>query len=198
MQEKMFYVYKIINKINNKVYIGKSINPTKRFKAHINLAKNHKGKYECTKLYRSMRKYGFENFELEVIQSFQIEKDSYDAEIKYIILYKSIENGLNIKPGGNGGSAGGKNHPMWGKKFSEESKNKMSISHIGIKDSEETKKLKSISHSGEKSHFAKLNNENVKIIKDELNNGSTITELAKRFNVTSTTIYYIKSGKTWK
>lgn len=80
MQEVLFSIYKITNNINNKIYIGKSKNPYKRFSTHKTLAIKYKGLYECTKLYRSIRKYGKENFSLEILESFQDEKSSYESE----------------------------------------------------------------------------------------------------------------------
>ena len=74
----------------------------------------------------------------------------------------------------------------------------MSISHCGHKDREETKLKKSIAHSGEKSSHAKLSSKDVEYIKIELNSGTKVKELARKFNVTLATIYYIRSGITWK
>jgi group I intron endonuclease len=200
MPQKVFYIYKIINKINNKIYIGKSINPTKRFKTHINLAINYIGKYECAKLYRAIRKYGAEQFHLEIIDSFADEDSSYLAEEAYIKQFNCIKLGMNIKPGGKGGSASGINHPMWGKKFSIESRVRMSNSHKGLRDTKETKMKKSLAQSGSKSHLSKLNQEEVSKIKTMLltYKRGDLTKIAKLFNVSVTTIFYIKSGISWK
>ena len=50
------YIYKITNQINNKVYVGQTIqkNPTMRWYAHLADARNGKKSY----LYDSIRKYG--------------------------------------------------------------------------------------------------------------------------------------------
>lgn len=42
MLEQLFYIYKITNKVNSKIYIGKSVNPAKRFTNHISRAKTLK------------------------------------------------------------------------------------------------------------------------------------------------------------
>src|ERR1035441_8230366 len=133
MQEKLFYIYKITNRVNGKIYIGKSVNPHKRFRNHKSIALKNNGVRECEKLYRSIRKYSTENFILDILESFDNETDSYNAETLYIEKYDCIKRGMNIKPGGKGGSAGGTNHPSWGKKRSKETKRKMSISHCGHK-----------------------------------------------------------------
>lgn len=60
------YIYKITNQINNKVYVGQTIqkNPTMRWYAHLADARNGKKSY----LYDSIRKYGKDNFSWEILQ----------------------------------------------------------------------------------------------------------------------------------
>ena len=48
---------------------------------------------------------------------------------------------------------------------------------------------------GEKSHFAKLTEESVREIKSHK---GKLKEMAEKYNVTTTAIWAIKSGKTWK
>lgn len=61
----MGYIYKITNNINQKIYIGKtSQSIDKRFRSHINNARNHINRY----LYDAMNKYGYENFTIEEIE----------------------------------------------------------------------------------------------------------------------------------
>ena len=61
------FIYKIINKINNKVYIGQSIRPIEqRFQRHINDAINNT---LDTHLARAIRKYGKDNFSIELIDT---------------------------------------------------------------------------------------------------------------------------------
>lgn len=53
-------IYKIINLINGKIYIGKTkYTADARFKAHVINSKNESND---TYLYRAMRKYGLDNF----------------------------------------------------------------------------------------------------------------------------------------
>lgn len=113
-----FYVYKITNTINNKVYIGKSYNYENRFEHHKWAAlKNTDGyqKDDCPKLYNSIRKNGIENFIIESIEEFDDEEKCLLAEKEYIIKYNSIINGYNITDGGTGFS--GPNHPLIGKGY---------------------------------------------------------------------------------
>ena len=60
------YIYKITNLINNKIYIGQTVqkNPKMRWYAHLAYARNGVKAH----LYDSIRKYGKENFKWEVLQ----------------------------------------------------------------------------------------------------------------------------------
>lgn len=63
----MAYIYKITNTINNKLYIGKTVNTIeKRFNQHKNESKTERSKKRP--LYRAINKYGIENFEIEIIE----------------------------------------------------------------------------------------------------------------------------------
>lgn len=62
----MGYIYKIVNDINNKVYIGQTTLKIKeRFYQHISSARNSKIN---THLYYAMRKYGIEHFQIQLIE----------------------------------------------------------------------------------------------------------------------------------
>lgn len=96
----MGYIYKITNKLNGKIYIGKTnlFNPYDRFKEHKQDSKKARNKNRP--LYRAFNKYGIENFEFTVIE----ESDNIeDREKYYINLYKSFSNvGYNATKGGDG------------------------------------------------------------------------------------------------
>ena len=57
-------IYKITNKINNKVYIGQSVNIEERWDYH--KAVCHWNSQSA--LYRAFKKYGIENFDFQVIE----------------------------------------------------------------------------------------------------------------------------------
>ena len=62
----MGVIYKIVNNINNKVYIGQTVRkPADRWQAHKHRAELLEFK---THLYNAMRKYGVENFSFEMIE----------------------------------------------------------------------------------------------------------------------------------
>jgi group I intron endonuclease len=60
------YIYTITNLLNGKVYVGQTVqeNPKMRWYAHLADTKRGKKSY----LYDSMRKYGIDNFQWEIVQ----------------------------------------------------------------------------------------------------------------------------------
>ena len=94
------YIYKITNRINNKVYIGlTSVEISERFQQHKNCALRHDNDYP---LYTSMRKYGIENFYIETIDETNNREELGEKEKYYIALYNStdIKYGYNQTAGG--------------------------------------------------------------------------------------------------
>ena len=85
-------IYIIRNKINNKIYIGKTIQTIKdRWYQHLDKWSN------CTKLKSAMDELGRNNFYIEILED-NIPYSSLDEKEKYYIeLYNSISNGYNIK-----------------------------------------------------------------------------------------------------
>lgn len=98
MQEKIIGIYKITNKITNECYIGQSRNILKRWQDHY-----YKLDTDRTKnlhLYRAFKKYGFENFNFEIIEKCSIEQLN-EKEVYWIQYYDSYNNGYNLTPGGD-------------------------------------------------------------------------------------------------
>lgn len=95
----MAYIYKIINNINNKVYIGQTAQTVDtRWKRHL----IHFSDGRDTPLYHAMKKYGVENFSIETIEECNIEELD-EKEKFYIKLYNSYgQNGYNATLGGSG------------------------------------------------------------------------------------------------
>lgn len=91
-------IYKIINQINGKAYIGQTIGSIEdRFYHHIYDALVTK---KPTKIGRAIRKYGKDSFSVELVE---VTDNLDDREIHFIQLFNSIKNGYNIKIGGQGG-----------------------------------------------------------------------------------------------
>lgn len=94
-------IYKFENLINHKIYIGQSSDIWDRYKRH---KRNIDDESHQEILYRAFRKYGFENFSFEIIESFDMyDKEQLDMlEQYYIKYYNSLKpNGYNMTPGGS-------------------------------------------------------------------------------------------------
>lgn len=94
----MSYIYQITNKINNKIYIGKTeLSINKRFYQHCMDSK--KERCENRPLYSAMSKYGIENFCIELIEE---TSNPIEREIYWINKKDSYHNGYNTTLGGDG------------------------------------------------------------------------------------------------
>lgn len=218
------YVYKIVNTVNNKYYIGKSNNPYKRWSDHISISKNGKyGDGTFQAIHAAIKKYGYENFKLNIIEEYDSEQKALENEI--LLIKNAKTNGdqiYNLTDGGDGIS---------GYKHTEKSKSAMSAKRKGKLLSEETKnklsialqgRIRSIEHCqsislskigkpnpgaglknaerfrGEKSNTARLTEKQVLEIINLINQKNLkLKEIAKIYGVHDSTISNIKSGKSW-
>jgi len=125
-------MYRIINIIDGRVYIGQTVNPGRRWSDHKWLAKQKHEQY----IHRAMSKYGVENFEYEVIATCLTSEDANETEKLLIRQYNSRDKefGYNVAPGGetpwNLGLPKELN-PLTGIPRSEETKKKISEGNIG-------------------------------------------------------------------
>ena len=98
------YIYKITNKINNKIYIGQVYNKTiqDRFNRHIKTASADCKSY----IGRAIHKYGKDNFICELIDTATSLQELNQKEIYWISYYNSTDSkiGYNLTPGGDGGN----------------------------------------------------------------------------------------------
>ncbi len=139
MRNKICGIYKIENLVNHKIYIGQSVDiKGSRWPSHLYMLRNgiHYNQY----LQNSWNKYGEENFDFSIIE--ECEAESLDEkEMYYISLYKSYLNefGYNCNLGGQG---------TGGHVPNNETRKKMSESHIGILGTEESKKKQSAALKG--------------------------------------------------
>jgi len=152
-------IYKITNKINNKIYIGKD-------------SKNNEKYFGSGKLLKqAIKLYGKENFIKETIEVCETIEILNIREIFWIEFYQSTNKkiGYNLAKGGTGGKTrevpwnkGKKLKPLTeetkqklskankGRKYSKELKDKMSKSMKGIKKSKEHREKLSKANLGKK------------------------------------------------
>lgn len=90
---RLGHIYKITNKVNGKIYIGQTARDIEvRFAEHINTEDDYP-------LHRAIKKYGWQNFVCEEIESVPLEKLD-EREIYWIEFYHSNSSGYNATIGG--------------------------------------------------------------------------------------------------
>jgi len=111
-EDRYCEIYKIVNLINGKIYVGQAVSHIlnhkkyrpygceKRFKCHVSEAFSTK-KNQSHYLNNAIRKYGTDNFVVELLENCDIH-ESDKREIHYISELNSLyPNGYNLKNGGN-------------------------------------------------------------------------------------------------
>ena len=190
-------IYQIINLINNKKYIGSSIDVNRRKREHYSkLNRNiHSNKY----FQNSWNKYGEENFNFEIIECIENKNDLIIREQYYINLFDTNNKtkGYNIRP--NALNNLGFHHSEKTKqKFTENSLGENN-NFYGKHHSEYTKSILSNLLCGEKNGNAKLTEDDVlsiyKLLEDK---EIKMIEIANIFKVEPHTITQIKNGVIWK
>jgi group I intron endonuclease len=139
----MFYVYKITNLSNGKLYIGKAENVEVRWQKHLSDTRTNRGYV----LHNAIRKYGSDNFEVSIIEKCKTEIEAMEKEVFWIAEYKTNickygdKFGYNLTDGGDG---------ITGHQHTNEAKQKMSEASKGIPKSENHKEQLSIARIGMK------------------------------------------------
>ena len=192
------FIYKITNRVNNKVYIGQThFTIEHRYKQHI---KNFNIEHRQQPLYKAFAKYGIENFSVEMVEEVECEKLD-EREIYWIAYYDSFRNGYNATLGGNGQLY------QWTDSQYEEIKslylsgfttkkiaelfNVSAYTIIGI--------LKSLNIKLRK-HPMDMNNYEAQELIEQYHTGFTLTTLAKRYNTDRETVkrFLISKGVNLK
>jgi len=133
----MYYLYCIKNLVSGSVYVGITNNIKKRWYSHTYSYRHTKN----SSLYAAMRKYGIENFRIEMVNEFYDKQNCCDAEVFAIAFLK--ENNIanyNLHPGGLGGySIEEEKKPEWIEKLKNKRKGRTPA--LGMKHTDENKKL---------------------------------------------------------
>lgn len=214
----MWIIYRHTNKINGKSYIGQTTLKTDR-----RWRNNGTGYRNSVKFWNAIQKYGWDNFEHIIIDQIYNQELADIEEKLQIINFNSVKNGYNIKDGGIHGKPSEETkkkmseshkrktkeeHPMYGKRHTKESKNKMSetnkgkhYSHttefkLGFKQTEETKNKISKANKGkvisedQRKKISEANKDNKNAL------GRKLTEKQKEnMSIKMTGVH---KNKTWK
>jgi group I intron endonuclease len=120
-------IYKITNKVNGNFYIGKTTKTAdERFKRHFY---NHKK--QNTYLYKAMRKYGFDEFQIEILE------ETINLNEREIYWIKKLSPVYNMTLGGDGGDTS--NSPNFIKGLKRRPSPKPTYGMLGKKQSQNFK-----------------------------------------------------------
>lgn len=176
--KQTFFVYQITNRINKKIYIGKSNDQIKngstRWQIHVRIANGGREKYgrSFSVVHRAIRKYGKENFSYKIIQYTNTETEALDLEQKLIAQMREFGKTVyNATAGGEG--------------------------MTGYHHTKKTKQRLSVACRGDKSPRSILTEDKVLKIKRAIADGIIHTELADIYGVSKSTISMIAQGKRW-
>lgn len=129
-------IYKILNVVTNKFYVGSAVD----FKNRCRIHRHHlnKNTHHSHYLQNSWNKYGEQNFEFQILEIIDDKTKLVEIEQYYI---DTLKPNYNIAP-----IAGSR----FGIKASEETRKKISACQIGRKQSEESKIKRSLALKGRK------------------------------------------------
>lgn len=142
----MYYVYKITNSINNKVYVGRTIRSIEqRYKEHLQSLENGDTRH----LYSAMRKYGANNFKIELIEECSTLDEMIEKEAYYCELLEAYTKGYNM-------TTAGEINPMECEKARTSHKRKMQSAEVKSKISETMKRIRANSPKTISIHKGKI------------------------------------------
>ena len=183
----IYSIYKATCVVTNQCYIGFDSNWPNRKKSH----KRESQKDNNIKFYNAIKKYGWDNFEWEVIYQAKeslSNKDSHTfrvMESHFINQYDSIKNGYNIAPGGISGPVLlGEANGMYGKTHSDKVK----------KESAERAKKRFTGKSYEELYGVEKANELKKIRSEQFKKNDQSGRNNSRFDKKEYLFYNVKSG----
>jgi len=201
----MGYIYKIKNKIDNKIYIGQTTQDLEtRWKGHLRNSSN------CRYLKSAFKKYGIKNFDFQLV-CITFDNQLDDMEIKYIEQYNClVPNGYNIRLGGNSGKHHEETKRKIGETLKTKHKNGMvhSMPQLGKPHNQITKQKisdtlkgrKRTQESIDKGIITKINKRNMKIIQfdiegNRLNSFDTCKDAAEYIGCSPSIIGRCCNGK---
>jgi len=190
----IFWVYSIENKINGKMYIGKTNNLKLRFKVHINKSRNTSSKSQY--IHKALNQYGATNFWFKALWYCFSEQEAF--EISQISLRHTNDSkfGYNLTNGGEGAK---------GFKHSKETKIKLSelaklktgnINPFYGKSHSDDVKLRSRGESNKQSKL--LESQVIDILNHYYTGKYTENDLGNLFNVSRGTVNDILRDVKWK
>lgn len=213
------HIYILQNKINNKIYIGQTIDFEARLERHIRGAKK-----DLRHLYCAIRKYGWHNFNYFIIEEIDL-LEINEAECFWIDYFRSWDRafGYNLTRGGEGGiptketrakmrlaklgkpnpNMQGENHPLYGitgenhhrfgTTHTDEAKRKIAEANIGRDFPKGSGVYNSLLTEEDVLYMRKYFSENTHIKTKEI-----VKYLAEHFSIMEGTVESIIYNLSWK
>jgi group I intron endonuclease len=205
----MTCIYIIQNKINNKFYLGSTVDFIKRRRTHLRELKNNK--HHCIALQRAVNKYGLINFEFKVLKLC----NSGEQLVIESIFLKSLRPDYNTSIDATAPMAGrkhskatlnklknrpqakGKDSPSYGTKWTSEMREKILAKMIGSKRSAETR-LKMSNTAKRINSIGRVNRDNIrkKVISSDGNVFNSLVECAIFYNMSVSSVCDVLKGRT--
>lgn len=119
-------IYKIVNLVNDKFYVGSTNNQRERFRTHRN--KLRRGVHHCAHLQASWSKYGEEKFAFKVISHVPDGESLQEAEDAWLISHVGKPHCYNsgLRSGAPMRGIQKERHPNFGKPITEEQRQQIS------------------------------------------------------------------------
>jgi group I intron endonuclease len=205
------YTIYLIEDHRMKPYVGvTSKTPEERFRKHKTAARINRDSH----LYRAIRKYGEEKFEIIPLDTATTKEKAYDLEEKWISKLGSYKNwGYNMTKGGEGTALTGddnpmygltgKKHPRYGESHSSKTRQKLSESKKGEKNPnygkpipEKTRQKISKSLRGEQNSNSKITRQEAAEIKYLAQKGDrNQKDIGNEYGISNKTVSNIKKRK---
>lgn len=223
--KKTFYIYKITNLSNGKVYVGQTNNISKRINNHKSNVYNKKSRDYNKPLYRDIRKIGLEKIEFSVLEEIldNTQRKLVDERERYYInYYNMIGETYNINSGGKGNpyKKNFKEKAESSKLFTlKEIENIQTMMIKGKKKKEIMDKYKKLSRSmfyninsglnfkNDKYNYplhiyhedksAYLNEEEIKEVKKDISSGLSYSKISEKWNISKGLVSMANNGKIW-
>lgn len=177
-------IYRITNTINGKFYIGSTNNFRRRYRDY--KCDYNKEKLHNIYLYRSLKKYGLENFTYEIECRCPVE---YLVKLeKHIIQSLNPDFNLDFNIVCNRNSLQLEEYKNKRRQILKETKEKLG----------EIVNFRKTPFNGEFAGNSKLKEHQVLEIINKFNNGIDDNTIAKEFNITRESISRIRKGRNWK
>ena len=187
-------IYKIVNKINDKIYIGQAQNMYKRFSEYRKLRASKR-------LLNSIKKYGLSNFKVKILEIVDDINKLNEREQYWMDYYNSYDENIGYNICKIAGTTRGRsrtqeektnlsnimkgkyqkeNNPFYGRTHSEETKKLMSLKKIGNVFSQETmNKFKDRDNSYLNKQVVQINKDTNEIIHIY----SSLSEVCAKFDI---------------